>query len=144
MDIITPHERALIDKAVEEGRVTVCPPHTFSADAYEGISWKDARERAYRKYVERNRVASEIQERRQRVLELADGTRTYDDIARLLGVSIATVNTDVRSLRERGLSPQGLDPSRTVKPTSVRQRALRAGVALSTYRRWIKAGKVPA
>ena len=93
-------------------KVTVCPPHTFSDEAEQITPMHIASRRANSgtNRIARDRRAADTRrrERDERVramMTLADGSRSRDEVASILGVSESAVRKYGQRAREMGLAP---------------------------------------
>jgi len=109
--VIPPALRAEIDRRVAEGRVTRCPPMTFSeagAPAQVGrrapavVALGDGREVRAGGGWNGAGVSAAAAARRAEVLRLADGRLTCAEIAARLGANPRTIGTDIHRLRDSG------------------------------------------
>lgn len=88
---VSPETRRLIDEAIAAGRVTVCPPQTYSEDV-TGSSWKGA--------PAHNNLAAKLgAKRRQTVANLAREGMCAARIARVVGISQRQVRRITDGLR---------------------------------------------
>lgn len=99
---LSPEDRALIDAAIAAGRVTVCPPHTYTPD--EPIDWQTQRDASARRrglnVMRANRAAIKDAE----AARLIAAGLTAPQIAMKLGVSIKIVQKRIR--RHNGRASQ--------------------------------------
>lgn len=95
-------ERALIDAAVEAGRVTVCPPRTHALwPSTVPLSAEEAVANAKAIFWGR-RPNPRVAERRAKVADLHNKGMTQAQIAEALGISERTVSQDRSYLRNEG------------------------------------------
>lgn len=106
-DIIPPSDRRLIDEAIAAGRVTVCPPRTFAVPE-PGVTLREQitadAMRAKVRFGKKPDPA--VRDRRMRVLDLADGSKSVKEIAAIVGISAAAAWSDITELRRTGYGPK--------------------------------------
>jgi DNA-binding NarL/FixJ family response regulator len=103
---ITPEERAAIDQAIAEGRVTRCPPGARAWQADNGLVWDwkngrlvtpmDARKQSHKNGAARGSVVGAeahrllSQERQRRAAKMFEAGASIEAVAKALDVSIKT------------------------------------------------------
>jgi hypothetical protein len=83
----------------------VCPPATFSEDAFEPVPIKVQQQRFWDHAKGRAANRPDVlaaKARRERVLELADGTRDQVELARLMNTTVPAIRGDIKALRAQG------------------------------------------
>lgn len=115
MNDITPLERRLIDEAIAAGRVRKIPRGASAfqdgATMLEGENGKNAARRKMWSGVGQRQKGAALRaaERRDKIMALADGTRTGQQIADALNLPIQRVTADLHRLRKHGHSPRLLN-----------------------------------
>ena len=104
-DPLHPSERALIDAAVAEGRVTTCAPGAACAGLYDERSYRQRHKDAMRagkanRGAQARRESAEpaVMRRRKAVAELVALGQRAPEIAHFLGASVKTIRNDMREI----------------------------------------------